>query len=226
MKRVGLLVPSSDIVIESDFCRELPENISFHVARMYLESTTAEGEKRMLEEEVKGVARRIRSVKPDLVVFGCTSASALKGLVGEKELAQEIEGIVNCPCITVTRAVIQKVKERGLTKLALITPYEPGLTEKLKETLKGAHIEIPHRADMGYTTDLEIGSVEPEKIKEFVLNHLPETADIDGIFISCTTFRGMEIRENLEEDIGLPVITSNSATLDSILDFFEEVKNR
>ena len=35
----------------------------------------------------------------------------------------------------------------------------------------------------------------------------------DGIFISCTDFRTIEIIDMLEQDLGKPVITSNQATI-------------
>ena len=38
-RRVGLLVPSSDTVMEADLWRRLPSQFTLHVARMYMEST-------------------------------------------------------------------------------------------------------------------------------------------------------------------------------------------
>ena len=37
--------------------------------------------------------------------------------------------------------------------------------------------------------------------------------DADGIFISCTNFRTIEIIEQLEADTGKPVVTSNQASM-------------
>ncbi len=47
--RVGLIVPSSNTVIEVDFYRRLPADATLHTARMYLEQTTPEGESVMLK---------------------------------------------------------------------------------------------------------------------------------------------------------------------------------
>ena len=35
IRRIGLLVPSADIVVESDFHRFVPEGVVFHTARMF-----------------------------------------------------------------------------------------------------------------------------------------------------------------------------------------------
>ena len=42
--RIGLLIPASDTVMEVDLWRRLPQHLTLHVARMYLESTTIAGE--------------------------------------------------------------------------------------------------------------------------------------------------------------------------------------
>ncbi len=49
-KRVGLLVPSSNTVMEADFYRNLPASVTVHTGRMYMESTTVQGEGLMLDE--------------------------------------------------------------------------------------------------------------------------------------------------------------------------------
>lgn len=48
-KRIGLLVPSSNTVMEVDFYRSLPSSVTVHTGRMYMESTTVEGEEKMLD---------------------------------------------------------------------------------------------------------------------------------------------------------------------------------
>ena len=48
--RVGLLIPSSNTMMEVDFTRDLPPGFALHTARMYMEDTTPAGENRMLDE--------------------------------------------------------------------------------------------------------------------------------------------------------------------------------
>jgi maleate isomerase len=53
-KRIGLLVPSSNSVMEVDFYKGLPEGATVHTGRMFMEDTTPEGESRM--HECRGAA--------------------------------------------------------------------------------------------------------------------------------------------------------------------------
>jgi len=61
------------------------------------------------------------------------------------------------------------------------------------------------------TDNLEIGKLEPYVV--YRLAKAMFAGDADAIFISCTNLRTFEIIEKLERDLGVPVITSNQATL-------------
>jgi len=50
--RVGLIVPSSNTVIEPDMYRRLPPGATLHTARMLLEETTPAAESAMLDEHL------------------------------------------------------------------------------------------------------------------------------------------------------------------------------
>ena len=121
-RRVGLLVPSSDTVMEADLWRRLPSQFTLHVARMYMESTTIAGEERMLQEELDPAARRVASVHPELVIFGCTSAAALRGLDGDAAIARRVEAIADCPCVTVVQAAFQEIRRLKVRRLLLVHP--------------------------------------------------------------------------------------------------------
>src|SRR5215211_1915953 len=87
--RIGLIVPSSNTVVETDFFRQLPPDVTLHTARMFLADTTAEAERVMVSKYLPQAIDDIASIRPDVVAFACTSAGAVLGARGE---AQLIEG--------------------------------------------------------------------------------------------------------------------------------------
>ena len=67
---------------------------------------------------------------------------------------------------------------------------------------------------LGLQKDNEIGAVEPGTIKEFIIDGDGKTQPaLDCVFISCTTFRAMEIAEEVENVLGIPVVTSNRSVV-------------
>src|SRR6266566_3980698 len=76
--RVGLMIPSSNTMMEVDFARDLPPGTALHPAWMFMEDTTPAGENRMLDEFTLPAARDLGTARPDVVVFGCTIAGRLR----------------------------------------------------------------------------------------------------------------------------------------------------
>jgi maleate isomerase len=220
---IGLLVPSSDTVMEPDLWGSIPENIHIHVARMYMASTTIAGEQKMLDDELEPAAHRIGSVEPELVIFGCTSAAALRGLEGDADIAKRVESIAGCKCITVVQAVFADLNRIKPERLLLITPYLEDVTERLRRTFVEAGQPVIETACMGLDSDLEIAHVHPEEITQFISQAVERSKPApDCVFVSCTTFRAFEIAEKLENEHGLPVVTSNRSAYRVIRQYFNK----
>lgn len=213
-RKVGLLIPSTDTAMEADLWRHLPADVTLHVARMLMEATTVAAEEKMLTEELEPAARRVGSVMPELVVFGCTSAAALRGIEGDRVISQTVTAITGAPCVTVVQAAVNDIRNRRMRSLLLVTPYVEEINLRLQATFRQAGLPVTGVVGMGLDHDLKIGAVPPTRIREFVLEAVKhaQTAP-DGVFVSCTTFRALEVAAQLEQDLGMPVVTSNKAVL-------------
>jgi len=220
-KRVALLIPASDTVMEADLWRHLPPELTLHVARMYMESTTVDAQEKMLQDELEPAACRAGAVLPDLAVFGATSASALHGLDGDQAVSRRVSKWTNCPCITVIQSVIAEIAILKRKRLLLVTPYVEALNHKLRDTLLAAGLPVTGAAGLGLTKDPAIAAVTPAEIHQFVKSTIAkETAPPDCVFISCTTFRGFEAVEGLERELQIPVLSSNLCALKAVLRHF------
>jgi maleate isomerase len=220
--RVALLVPASDTVMEVDLWRNLPPDLNLHVARMYMDSTTVEGQEKMLREELAPAARRAGAVRPELAIFGATSASALHGLEGDQIVSEQVSRWTGCPCITVLQSVLSEIRSLHVRRLLLVTPYVEALNTKLIATLCSAGLPVISATGLGLDNDPAISAVTPEEIHHLVLDsYSSQAVPPDCVFISCTTFRGFESVSGLERDLGVPVVSSNLCALRSILRYFQ-----
>lgn len=216
--RIGLIVPSSNTVLEVDFYQNLPEDVTLHTARMYLYDTTVEGEEEMLDVHFPKALYDLATVEPDVIVFGCTSAGALRGNVYDDQLCQTIERVGKCDSISVIKSVRMEVVRRGLDRLLVVTPYIDSLNERIKASLEDQGTEVTAIYGLGIDHNHSIGMVDPEEIIDFTLSKYDlHKEDIDGIFLSCTNFRAMQVRKAIEDKTGIPVITSNQAAFDATL---------
>lgn len=112
--RVGLLVPSSNTVMEPDFARGLPDDVTLHTGRMLLDEVTPDGERRMLDEATVPTATALGTAEPHLVVFGCTSAGALRGLDADAEMSARIAEVTGAPTVPVIQAERDRLRALGV----------------------------------------------------------------------------------------------------------------
>lgn len=215
--RVGLIVPSSNTVAEVDFYRRLPAAATLHTARMYLVQTSSGAEAVMLDRHLPTALSDIATTRPDVVVFACTSAGALRGNAYEDELITRIGERTGARVVSVLAAVRRAILARHAQRVGVVTPYVESLNDKIRASLEAEGLEVVGIQGMGITDNLEIGRVEPERIAQFALDCFGQL-EIDLLFVSCTNLRALESREHIERALGIPVVTSNHAALEAVLE--------
>jgi maleate isomerase len=214
--RVGLMIPSSNTTMEVDFVRELPGWATLHTARMFLEDTTVAGENQMLDEFALPAARDLGTALPDVVVFGCTSAGALRGNSFDASLCQRIGELTQAPVVSTIASVRAAVAAAGARSIGVITPYVDELNDRIRASLEADGTHVAAIAGLGIVANLDIGLVTVEEISDFAIRALGDLARrgrIDLVFASCTNFAAMQARTAIASALGLPVITSNQAVL-------------
>ena len=170
--RVGLIVPSSNTVMEPDFHRRLGYIALVSTTRIFLDDVTREAEIRMLEHDLPRAIDLIRTTEPDIVVFGCTSAGALGDLAHDQCIARQISQGTGTAAITVLASVLAAIHAIAPRRLAVFSPYLDDLTNAIASSLSEAGFPPVKSAGMGIRSNLDIGRVPPEEIARFVETEL------------------------------------------------------
>ncbi len=213
--RVALIVPASNTVMEPDLHRATGSLMTTSTWRILLENVTREAEIRMLEQELPRCLEGLRKTRPDIAVFGCTSAGSLGGLAHDAGIARSIETATRASTITVMGAVIQQLQAIVPQRVAVFTPYQEELTTSVVTCVTEAGYEVVTAQGMGILDNLEIGRVAPAEIARFVAEHM-ENQVADCVFLSCTNWQAIGAIDPLRKLLGIPVISSNQATIDAI----------
>ena len=214
--RAGLLVPSSNTVMEVDFYRSLPRHITLHTARMYLEETTRAAETRMIEEYAPRAAELVKTARPHFMIFGCTSAGSLGGPAYDQEICSRLSEITEVPTIGVFSSVREALLRSGAKSVAVITPYIDDINASIQLSLEKDGFKVVAIHGLGIDVNFDLAVPSPEEIVRFMVEAL-EGVRPDIIFISCTNFRAMEALPMRREQFESPIITSNTATLEAVL---------
>ncbi len=208
--RIGILIPSSNTTMEPEFNEMAPEGVSIHASRMKLVEVTEESLIKM-EEYAERAAKLLVDANVDLIVYGCTTGSLVKGAGYDLELSNKLERACGRPVIATATAVLEALREVEAEKVCVATPYIEELNEKEKKFLEDNGFRVLKIKGLGIRKNVEIGKLPPSTA--YRLAREVFAPDADCIFISCTNFRTIEVIELLEEDLGVPIITSNQASM-------------
>ncbi len=215
-RRIGLIVPSSNTAAERDFRRLLPDDLGLHTARMFLAETSAAQERVMLDRHAPQAAIDLGTTKPELVVFSCTSAGALLGAEGERELESRLGELARAPIVSTNESVSWWLHEHGVKRVVVVTAYVEELNREIAASLRERGLEVTRISGLGITDNFAIASMSPEEIVAHVRKEV-QGHDADGVFVSCTNLRAAETADQLAAELGVPVVTSNLAAIDRTL---------
>src|SRR5262245_56633941 len=207
--RIGLIIPSGNRLTEPQYNQYAPPGTGIYVTRLRM---TGQWRKPLgeLKKPLTEAAEALSDTKPDVIVFHCTANSMENGLGHEAALVEIIQSASGCQTITTAQAIRQAFTRFGIKKLVLISPYVKQTNEHEVNYLTEAGFTVLHELGLGLDSDRYSAVTQDERIPVGKESTLP---DADVYFLSCTNTRMIEAINDLEQDLGKPVISSNQATL-------------
>ena len=213
---LGLLVPSADLVVEQDFRNTLPPHVGTHVARMFHGRdpvSSLENLQRILDA-AETAAELVSHAGPELIIFCGTSASFMHGKGSDVDLSARISTAAGgLPSTNTTSASVEALEALGIQRLFFFSPY-PLPAHRLGVRFFGdSGFEVVDSDTFECLKSLDIPAMRPEDIVSRLGRHRDTLGQCDGVFISCTNFRALPVVETLEQELGIPVISANQATI-------------
>lgn len=220
-KRIGLIVPSSNTTLEVDFYRSFEGDTTVHTARMYLDVVTRENEEKMISRDLPRAIKLLKTLEPDVIVFGCTSGGALGGLAHDRKIGSQIEKKVGVKSITVLSSVIHELNRTRAKRIGVFTPYIDEVSEDIRLSLEEAGFEVPLIHGMGLIQNSDVGKVTPDEISHFVQEKMEPSVLVEALFLSCTNWRAYEALPSLKKMISVPIVTSSQAVIQCVKNYLE-----
>ena len=215
--KIGLITPMSENA-EHAFHIYAPEGVTFCSMKINFPGPTPEG-LIILTDQLEETAAKYKGYDADLVVFGCTSGSCIKGVGWDKECIAQIERASGIPGLTTSTAVLEALEALGTKKVAVLTPYPDDTNAAEKKFLEDNGFEVTNIVGMDCSSFRNAGKLM-ENADEYFLYRNALKMDLKGadtFFFSCMGLTTMEIVDDLEKALQMPVITSHQATLWSAL---------
>lgn len=217
--RIGLIVPSTNTTVEPEFAQLAPEGVACFATRVPARETTDADDKVAaildMHGRIEEAAAELADLGPDAIAYACTSGSFLKGVQSDAELCSSLSSTHGVPMITTSAALLDALEALGRRRVAVVTPYITQVSTGVQRYLGESGYDVVAAHDLELLSNLDKGRLGPEA--SYRAARAVADADADVVVISCTNWRTAEAVSALEEDLGVPVVSSNLATMWAVL---------
>jgi maleate isomerase len=208
--RIGLIELATDQTSEHEFRRifALP-GVDFYESRIWNEATITPETLARMEKDIEGGMRVIMpDLRIDVAGFTCTSGAMVIG--EEKVFALMRRARPGIPCSSPITGAIAGMKALGLERIALLTPYVQSINDMMRSYIEERGIAVPVMGSFNNANDDEVARITLASTRAAAID-LASSPHVDGIFVSCTSMRTIDIVREVEAETGKPMLASNPA---------------
>jgi maleate isomerase len=208
---IGVVAPF-DLALDRELWRWTPEPVSLYVTRTPYLDVDVSVELAEALNDLDAIADACRSVSiaaPAVTAYLCTSGSFVSGIAGEAALRTAMEaGGARC-AVTTSGALLTALSALGARRVAVATPYDAAVTERLLAFLAEAGIATTGSSHLGMGAD--IWRVSADTVR--ALARATPLDGADAVFLSCTNLPTYDVIPSLEQELGIPVLSANLVTM-------------
>ena len=207
-QRIGLIIPSSNRMVEQEMVHHLPPGAVAHIARLRMT-----GAHRVTIDEliprVEAAAATLIDARCDVVVFHCTANSTGEGLAGESKLLAALKHAGAPQATTTATAIRRALAVLSARRIVLLTPYSAPVTAEEAAFLNNAGCEVVHAKGFALKGSDEYCAAPPRFWRDRAIE--AARPDADAYLLSCANISVFPVIAEIERELGRPVVTSNQA---------------
>ncbi len=208
---IGLIVLATDYTIEHEWRQLFAEvdGVALYSSRIHNENKITPETLRAMEPRIVESTRLITpDTDVDVMAYGCTSASMA---IGEEQVFARIrEAKPDVRCTTPITAAFAAFDAFKARRIGVLTPYTADVNRIVSQYIAARGYEVPVFGSFNADRDTVVARITPQSIENAV-REIISHADVDAIFVSCTSVRLMLTCAELEKNLGIPLTSSNHA---------------
>jgi|tagenome__1003787_1003787.scaffolds.fasta_scaffold20855367_2 maleate isomerase len=225
--RVGLIVPSSNTTMET----ELPElfrrqseatghRYTFHSARAAMKQVNRE-ELLAMVGKAADCAIAVSDADVDVIAYACLVAVMAQGAGAHKSSEQVIADAARenghpAEVVSSAGALVRTLQVIGASRIAMVTPYMAPLTQLVREYIEAEGIEVLDAVALEVPDNLAVGRLDTANLPGIARGLRREGAEAI-VLSACVQMPSLAAVQQVEDELGLPVITAATATTFEVL---------
>ena len=213
----GVIVPSTNTVVEHDYWRAGVEGVAFRAGSMHIANPgmgdEAEFEALLVQirASIDTAVRDVLTAEPERMVMGMSAETFWGGVAGNAAFEERIRARTGLPVTTGASACRAALAELGARRIAVFSPYQPNADREVGRFFTEAGFDVAAITGLRCGTATDIAKVGEERLRDVV-------REIDGPGVEAIVQVGTNLSfvaqaDRLEAELGRPVVAINAATL-------------
>jgi maleate isomerase len=215
--KVGVIIPSTNTVVEHDLHQVRPRGVTFHAGRMFISQPALDSDEAFeallgqIRSAISTAVRDVLTCEPDHLLMGMSAETFWDGVDGNRRFTERIEQQSGLRVTTGASSCREALEALRVQRIAVLTPYQPVADEQVRRFFTESGFDVVAARGLRCPTATAIAQVTPRDLVGVL-------ADLDGpqvdAIVQCGTNLSMlRLADEAERWLGKPVIAINAATL-------------
>jgi maleate isomerase len=223
--RIGLVVPSSNVTVETEMPALLQRHgsarFSFHSTRMRMHTVSPE-ELRAMNAQRGRCIDEIGDAGVDAVLYACLVALMAQG-AGEHQRTESavVDQLAErglTPRVTSSAgALVHALRATGAERVALVMPYLRPVAELVVAYVEAEGFTVTGWRALEVADNAEVGCIAGDRVLDAA--RALDLAGTDALVVSaCVQMPSLPLVQQAEDEFGLPVLSAATAGAFTLLD--------
>jgi maleate isomerase len=215
-KKLAVIIPSTNTIVEPDFHRMRVTGVTSHVSRIYIRDQNLSSDAAFLglldqiREEIGHAVTRVMTCQPDAMVMGMSAETFWEGVEGNRRFTERIERLSGLRVATGAEACERALRVHRAKRIGVVTPYQPIGDQNVVRFFSDLGVEVKKIEGLKCPTAVAIAHVSEERLRA-ALTAVDGDA-IDALVQVGTNLSMLRLADEAERWLNKPVIAINAAT--------------
>ena len=223
--RIGLVVPSSNVTVETELPRLLGRHpsatFSFHSSRMRMHTVSPE-ELRAMNAQRERCLDEVADAGVDALLYACLVALMAQG-PGEHQRTEaaataQFSGRGLDPLVASSAgSLVTALHALGAERIGLVMPYLRPIAQLVVDYLAAAGFDVVAWTALEVADNAEVGCIPGDRVRAAARKL--DLTRADALVISaCVQMPSLDLVADAEAELGLPVLSAATAGAFTLLD--------
>ena len=213
----GVIVPSTNTVVEHDYWRAGVPGVAYRAGSMYIPNPVMGDDDDFqallgqIRASIDTAVRDVLTAEPDRMVMGMSAETFWGGVEGNAAFERRLVERTGLPVTTGASSCTAALQALGARRISVFSPYQPVADREVGRYFTEAGFDVAHITGLRCPTAMDIAKVPDERLRATVAEL--DGPDVDAIVQVGTNLSFVALADQLERELGKPVLAINSATL-------------